>query len=217
MRFPTLHKEERFSVNHRKGASGRPISAYIGLGACEFAVSRVVSGGSCKVATLVLVGALSAVCWSQSGSPSSGSSSTATHKKHASTTTSHATASKTTHKSTTRKSTHGKRRPLTAKQKAKSHKLQQAFIASSQLRPMAQQLATMRTPAAYAGVSAYARSHTGEASAAAWEEALDRAAGKIARTFAQSKGPRRSGAPPCRDGCRLIRDCRTAGAASRTC
>ncbi len=33
---------------------------------------------------------------------------------------------------------------------------------------MAQQLAAMRTPAAYAGVSAYARSHTGEASAAAY-------------------------------------------------
>lgn len=41
-------------------------------------------------------------------------------------------------------------------------------MASSQLRPMAQQLASMRTPAAYAGVSAYARSHTGEASAAAY-------------------------------------------------
>jgi len=33
---------------------------------------------------------------------------------------------------------------------------------------MAQQLATMRSPAAYAGVSAYAHSHTGEASAAAY-------------------------------------------------
>lgn len=33
---------------------------------------------------------------------------------------------------------------------------------------MAQQLASMRTPAAYAGVTAYARSHTGEASAAAY-------------------------------------------------
>ena len=33
---------------------------------------------------------------------------------------------------------------------------------------MAQQLATMRTPAAYAGVAAYAHSHTGEASAAAY-------------------------------------------------
>ncbi len=33
---------------------------------------------------------------------------------------------------------------------------------------MAQQLATLRTPAAYAGVSAYAHSHTGEAAAAAY-------------------------------------------------
>jgi len=33
---------------------------------------------------------------------------------------------------------------------------------------MAQQLATMRSPAAYAGVSSYARAHTGEASAAAY-------------------------------------------------
>lgn len=33
---------------------------------------------------------------------------------------------------------------------------------------MAQQLATMRTPQAYAGVTAYARSHTGEAAAAAY-------------------------------------------------
>ena len=33
---------------------------------------------------------------------------------------------------------------------------------------MAQQLATMRTPAAYAGVTAYARSHTGDAAAAAY-------------------------------------------------
>ena len=33
---------------------------------------------------------------------------------------------------------------------------------------MAQQLATLRTPAAYAGVAAYAHSHTGEAAAAAY-------------------------------------------------
>jgi soluble lytic murein transglycosylase len=33
---------------------------------------------------------------------------------------------------------------------------------------MAQQLATMRTPAAYAGVSAWAHSHTGDAAAAAY-------------------------------------------------
>ena len=46
--------------------------------------------------------------------------------------------------------------------------LKRAFVASSELRPMAQQLATMRTPAAYSGVSAYARRHTGAASAAAY-------------------------------------------------
>lgn len=60
------------------------------------------------------------------------------------------------------------RRKLTAKQLEKSHRLQQAFVASSQLRPMAQQLATMRTPEAYAGVSAYAHAHSGEAAAAAY-------------------------------------------------
>ncbi len=132
-----------------------------------------VFSGSGKVAALVLAGALSAACWSQSSS----SSSSTTHKKQSSSSASHShtTASKTTHStspSTTHKTTtHSKskhRRPLSAKAKAKSHKLQQAFVASSQLRPMAQQLATMRSPAAYSGVSAYAHSHTGEASAAAY-------------------------------------------------
>ena len=33
---------------------------------------------------------------------------------------------------------------------------------------MAQQLANLRTPAAYAGVTAYARKHTGDAAAAAY-------------------------------------------------
>ena len=138
-------------------------------------MSEVFSGWS-KVAALVVAGALTAVCWSQSSSSGSSSSK---HKKHSSTATSHSqtsgsksshTTHSTTHKTTTHStSTHGKRRrPLSAKAKAKSHKLKQAFIASSQLRPMAQQLATMRTPAAYAGVSAYAHSHTGEASAAAY-------------------------------------------------
>jgi soluble lytic murein transglycosylase len=43
-----------------------------------------------------------------------------------------------------------------------------AFVASSQLRPMAQELTTMRSPAAYAGVTAYAHAHTGEAASAAY-------------------------------------------------
>ncbi len=51
---------------------------------------------------------------------------------------------------------------------AQTRRIRQAFVASSELRPMAQQLATMRTPAAYEGVTNYARKHTGDAAAAAY-------------------------------------------------
>jgi soluble lytic murein transglycosylase len=46
--------------------------------------------------------------------------------------------------------------------------MQQAFVASTELRPMAQQLAALRSEAAYTSVTKYARSHTGEAAAAAY-------------------------------------------------
>jgi soluble lytic murein transglycosylase len=61
-----------------------------------------------------------------------------------------------------------KRKPRSAKSIARSHKLQLAFVASSQLRPMAQELTAMRSPVAYAGVTAYAHAHTGEAASAAY-------------------------------------------------
>ncbi|MGA3226161.1 MAG: transglycosylase SLT domain-containing protein [Acidobacteriaceae bacterium] len=61
-----------------------------------------------------------------------------------------------------------RRKPRSARSIARSRKLQRAFVASSQLRPMAQELATMRSPAAYAGVTAYAHAHTGEAASAAY-------------------------------------------------
>lgn len=51
---------------------------------------------------------------------------------------------------------------------AHTRRIRLAFVASTQLRPMAQQLATMRTAAAYAGVTAYAHGHSGEAAAAAY-------------------------------------------------
>jgi len=51
---------------------------------------------------------------------------------------------------------------------ARSAKLKLAFVASTELRPMAQQLAAIRTPAAFAGVTAYAHAHSGEAAAAAY-------------------------------------------------
>lgn len=60
------------------------------------------------------------------------------------------------------------RRSSRASRIARTHRIRQAFVASEELEPMAQQLATMRTPEAYAAVGAYARSHTGEAAAAAY-------------------------------------------------
>lgn len=51
---------------------------------------------------------------------------------------------------------------------ARTARIKQAFVASTELRPMAQQLANLRTPAAYAGVTKYAHAHTGEAAAAAY-------------------------------------------------
>ena len=59
-----------------------------------------------------------------------------------------------------------------AKKKAplspKTQKLVSAFRETTELRPMAQQLAAQRSPAAYAGVQAYARAHPGEGASAAY-------------------------------------------------
>ena len=63
---------------------------------------------------------------------------------------------------------HRRRRPLTAHEIARTHRLKSAFVASSQLRPMAQQLSQNRTPAAYTGVSTWAHSHSGEGASAAY-------------------------------------------------
>jgi len=123
-------------------------------------------------------------------------SSTATQQATESTTASAASSEKTTkskHKShskhagktaptkTTSAARDSKENPTTAKLPSKARKtssqkkgsarsvrLRQAFIASAELRPMAQQLATMRTPEAYAAVSAFARRQSGEAQAAAY-------------------------------------------------
>jgi soluble lytic murein transglycosylase len=51
---------------------------------------------------------------------------------------------------------------------ARSIKLTSAFLASAQLRPMAQQLAATRSGAAYAGVLGYAHGNPGEGAAAAY-------------------------------------------------
>lgn len=51
---------------------------------------------------------------------------------------------------------------------ARSITLTRAFVASTLLRPMAQQLAATRSPQAYSGVLAYAHGHPGEGAAAAY-------------------------------------------------
>ncbi|MEO6909888.1 MAG: lytic transglycosylase, partial [Edaphobacter sp.] len=83
-------------------------------------------------------------------------------------------ASRTAKGSTSRRS--ATRRRVTAHKKhhvaprptSESIKLTSAFKASEQLRPMAQQLAATRSPAAYRGVESYAKSHPGEGAAAAY-------------------------------------------------
>jgi soluble lytic murein transglycosylase len=61
----------------------------------------------------------------------------------------------------------GKGRVVTVAPTEESRRLTSAFTASAQLRPMAQQLVSTRTAAAYNGVTSYAASHSGEAAAAA--------------------------------------------------
>jgi soluble lytic murein transglycosylase len=63
---------------------------------------------------------------------------------------------------------HGRHRKLSSRELARTVQLHHAFVASELLRPMAQQLGDYRSPAAYAGVEAYARAHSGSAAAAAY-------------------------------------------------
>ncbi len=70
------------------------------------------------------------------------------------------------HRHTTHRST--QTRQMSAAQVQRMARMRQEFVVSKDLQPMAQQLATLRTPEAYAGVTAYAHRHTGEAAAAAY-------------------------------------------------
>ena len=83
----------------------------------------------------------------------------ATHKSAPHNATSHKAAA---HKTAVRKT----RRHHASPQRIRRYR--QAFVASTELRPMAEQLVATRTPAAFAGVTAYARRHQGDAAAAAW-------------------------------------------------
>jgi soluble lytic murein transglycosylase len=77
-------------------------------------------------------------------------------------------AKKTTKSKRSKKKTGRSKAGTRAARAARTASIRRAFVASTELRPMAQQLATMRTPEAFAGVAAYARRNTGEAAAAAY-------------------------------------------------
>jgi soluble lytic murein transglycosylase len=114
-------------------------------------LARLVAG---LLAALMVVAPVGAQTSGDSAPRSAKSSATGTH-----------TAKKTakSNKKTKKTRARVKRRPS-----ARTQRIRRAFVASSELRPMAQQLATLRTPAAYAGVTAYARQHSGDAAAAAY-------------------------------------------------
>jgi soluble lytic murein transglycosylase len=79
-----------------------------------------------------------------------------------------------------------------AAEKAEAARIRRAFVASAELRPMAQQLAALRTPAAYAGVTRFAHEHTGEAASAAYlalghASLLDKHYAEAAADFRQTR------------------------------
>ena len=124
--------------------------------------SRFVSGWflrllSCWLMTAVAFGFMSA---------SRTAVGATTTKHHAKTKTAHPAGTSHTAKKRVATSRSGGRG--SAARAARAAKLKQAFVASTELRPMAQQLAATRTAAAYAGVTAYARQHQGEAASAAY-------------------------------------------------
>ena len=79
-----------------------------------------------------------------------------------------ATQKPATKRKPTQQSSRAPRVASRASRVAHTARLKLAFVASKELAPMAQQLATLRTPEAYAAVTAYAHSHTGEAATAAY-------------------------------------------------
>jgi len=84
-----------------------------------------------------------------------------------------AAAQSSTSSSTKKTQSSRKKRSKTAARRKRSSprlsRMHQAFVASASLKPMARQLLQDRSPAAYAGVEAYARKHTNEdAGALAW-------------------------------------------------
>ena len=124
----------------------------------------LVRGAAGLLAAVILFGPVYGQATGDSAAPSSKSSGTPT-KKTASTR-SAGKKKPTSSAAARRKARH--RRGTRAQRMARTARIKRAFVASTELRPMAQQLTTMRTPPAYAGVTAWARKQTGDAAAAAY-------------------------------------------------
>jgi len=120
----------------------------------------LVRGAAGLLAVLILLTPMHAQGTGDPAAPSSKSSGTHTKKKVSGKRGTGASPS------AARRKAH--RRGTKAQRMARTARIKKAFVASTELRPMAQQLSTMRTPAAYAGVSAWAHRQTGDAAAAAY-------------------------------------------------
>lgn len=102
----------------------------------------------------------------QDAAPQESSSKPAPAKKSSASKTS--TSKKTPTSSTAKKKTVSKKKKVRVSP-ARLRRLNRAFVASTELKPMAQQLIDTRSAAAYAGVEAYAKKHAGtDAAALAW-------------------------------------------------
>jgi len=122
------------------------------------------------------------------GTEPTGPTTTATSSK----TTTTSSSKKPSSKKTTHTAAHRRHRGTPAQRRARTARLKQAFVASAELRPMAQQLMTMRTVAAYSGVTNYAQRHTGDAAAAAYLSLgrayqIDRRFSEAVAAFKQAK------------------------------
>src|ERR1700716_2378103 len=111
----------------------------------------------------------------QSSSPAPSSTDTSNPRKLPSAKAAAAPKKKASSKaSVTNKNTRARTRSVGARRRKKplsprARRMRQAFVASTSLRPMAQQLVQDRSPAAYAGVEAFARTHAKEdAGSLAW-------------------------------------------------
>ena len=160
-------------INNKRGTSllVNQNSAYIGTMTVSETPNRparlLAWGAAGLLAALILLGP---VYGQGSGDPAAPSKSSGTHSKKATSAKPKSTRSAGKHKPTSSAAARRKARHRTTKalRLARTARIKKAFVASTELRPMAQQLTTMRTPAAYAGVSAWAHKQTGDAAGAAY-------------------------------------------------